>query len=132
MNEIDKVVALLEDDAIEKRIAAAIVLGELRVKRAQDALVALLASEVPVLQRHALEALGKIGVPKKTIAKLFAYLVSNVADVRDAARAAIQRASAKRQSRSFASASPGPRRKSATRSKRSSASSVGKMHSPRF
>jgi len=90
MNEIDKVVALLEDETIEKRIAAAIVLGELKAKRAQEGLVALSASEVPVLQRHALEALAKIGVPKKAVPKLFAFLASSVADVREAARAAIQ------------------------------------------
>src|SRR5437762_2278741 len=89
MNEIDRVVALLGDPSIEKRIAAAIVLGELRVKRAQEALIALMTSDVPVLQRHALEALARIGLPKKIVPKLFPYLASQVADVRDAARAAI-------------------------------------------
>jgi HEAT repeat protein len=89
MNEIDKIVALLTDEAIEKRIAAAIVLGELKVKRAQEGLLAMLASPVPVLQRHALEALARIGLPKKAIPRLFPLLSSTTADVRQAARAAI-------------------------------------------
>jgi HEAT repeat protein len=89
MNEVDKVIGLLEDESVEKRIAAAIVLGELKVKRAQDGLLALLESEVPVLRRHALEALTKIGLPRKLVARLFTLLTANVADVRDAARAAI-------------------------------------------
>jgi HEAT repeat protein len=89
MNEVDRVIHLLESDSIEKRIAAAIVLGELRVKKAQDGLLALLGSEVPVLQRHAIEALTKIGVPKKLVTRLFGFLTLHVADVREAARAAI-------------------------------------------
>jgi HEAT repeat protein len=89
MNEVDKIIRLLSDDSIEKRIAAAIVLGELRAKAAQDALVTLLGSEVPVLQRHAIEALTHIGMPKKLVPKLFASLTAHVSDVRDAARAAI-------------------------------------------
>jgi HEAT repeat protein len=89
MTDVDKIIRLLEEGSIEKRIAAAIVLGELRAKAAQDALVTLLGSEVPVLQRHAIEALTKIGMPKKLVPKLFASLTASVADVRDAARAAI-------------------------------------------
>jgi hypothetical protein len=89
MNEVEKVIDLLESDSIEKRIAAAIVLGELHVKKAQDGLVALLDSDVPVLKRHAIEALTKIGMPKKLAPRLFGLLTANVADVRDAARAAI-------------------------------------------
>jgi HEAT repeat protein len=89
MDEVEKVIKLLESDSIEKRIAAAIVLGELHVKKAQDALLVLLESEVPVLRRHALEALTKIGMPKKLAPRLFGFLTAQVADVRDAARAAI-------------------------------------------
>jgi HEAT repeats len=89
MNEIDKVIALLEKGSVEKRIAAAIVLGELQVKKAQDRLVALIESEVPVLQRHAIEALTKIGMPRKLAPRLFLLLSAHVADVRDAARAAV-------------------------------------------
>jgi HEAT repeat protein len=89
MNEVDKVIRLLEDDSIEKRIAAAIVLGELRVKGAQDALLELMESEVPVLKRHAIEALTRIGMPRKLAPRMFALLTANVADVREAARLAI-------------------------------------------
>ncbi len=89
MNDLDKVIALLESDSVEKRIAAAIVLGELQAKKAQDGLLALLESEVPVLKRHALEALTKIGLPRKVAPRLFALLSSHVTDVRDAARGAI-------------------------------------------
>lgn len=89
MNEVEKVIALLESDSIEKRIAAAIVLGELHVKKAQDGLLALMDSEVPVLKRHAIEALTKIGMPRKLAPRLFTLLSANVGDVRDAARAAI-------------------------------------------
>jgi HEAT repeat protein len=89
MNEVEKVILLLESDSIEKRIAAAIVLGELHVKKAQDGLLALMESEVPVLKRHAIEALTKIGMPRKLAPRLFALLGTQVADVRDAARAAI-------------------------------------------
>ena len=89
MNEVDKVIGLLEDESVEKRIAAAIVLGELHVKRAQDGLVALLESEVPVLKRHAIEAMTKIGMPRKLAPRLFLLLSAHVADVREAARAAI-------------------------------------------
>ena len=89
MNELDRVIALLEDDSIEKRIAAAIVLGELKAKKAQEGLVALLGSEVPVLKRHALDALAKIGPPKKLLPRLFTLLGDHVADVREAARGVV-------------------------------------------
>jgi HEAT repeat protein len=89
MNDVEKIIVLLESDSIEKRIAAAIVLGELHVKKAQEGLLALMDSEVPVLRRHALEALTKIGMPRKVAPRLFALLSAQVADVRDAARAAI-------------------------------------------
>jgi HEAT repeat protein len=89
MDEVDKIIRLLDDESIEKRLAAAIVLGELHVKRAQEPLLHLMESEVPVLKRHAIEALTKIGMPRKLAPRLFAILTSNVADVRDAARAAL-------------------------------------------
>ncbi len=89
MNELEKIIRLLRSDSIEKRIAAAIVLGELRAKPAADALVELMEHEVPVLQRHAIEALVKVGMPRKLAPRLFALLSASVADVRQAARAAI-------------------------------------------
>ncbi|HEY1959958.1 MAG TPA: HEAT repeat domain-containing protein [Polyangiaceae bacterium] len=91
MSEVDKIIRLLKDPSVEKRIAAAIVLGELRVKSpaAIEGYVALLDSGVPVLQRHALEALTQIGA-KKIVAKAMELLGSNVEDVRRAASAAIR------------------------------------------
>ncbi len=89
MDDVDKVIRLLADESVEKRLAAAIVLGELHVKRAQEALLQLMESEVPVLKRHAIEALTKIGMPRKMAPRLFALLTANVADVRDAARAGV-------------------------------------------
>jgi len=92
MSEVDKIIRLLKDESIEKRIAAAIVLGELRVKKpeAVDGFVSLLDSGVPVLQRHALEALAHLGSAKKGVHQAFALLGSNVDEVRRAAQAAIR------------------------------------------
>ena len=42
-----------------------------------------------MLKRHAIEALTKIGMPRKLAPRLFGLLTAHVADVRDAARAAI-------------------------------------------
>ncbi len=63
---VAKIVRLLHGDAVEKQIAAAIVLGELRVRdpEAVAGLLALLASGVPALARHALVALTATGTPK--------------------------------------------------------------------
>jgi len=92
MSEVDKIVRLLKDASVEKRIAAAIVLGDLRVKSpaAVDGFVSLLDSGVPVLQRHALEALTHVGSAKKVVNKAIDLLASNVEDVRRAAAAAIR------------------------------------------
>ncbi len=92
MSEVAKIVRLLKDPSVEKRIAAAIVLGELRVKSpdAIDGFVSLLDSGVPVLQRHALEALTHVGSAKKITGKAMDLLASNVEDVRRAAAAAIR------------------------------------------
>ncbi len=92
MNDVDKVIRLLKDPSIEKRIAAAIVLGELRAKQPQaiEGFVSLLESGVPVLQRHALEALTHVGAAKKVVAQAMELLGSNVEDVRRAATAAIR------------------------------------------
>jgi len=92
MSEVDKVVRLLKDPSVEKRIAAAIVLGELHVKKpeAVEGFVALIDSGVPVLQRHALEALTQVGSAKKVVGKALDLLGSNVEDVRRAAAAALR------------------------------------------
>lgn len=90
MNEVDKIVNLLSHEAIEKRIAAAIVLGELRPKGAgvAEALGQCLESGIPLLQRHALESLAEIG-PKKILSKIFPLLVVRDEAVRRAATRAI-------------------------------------------
>src|SRR5947209_18160255 len=92
MSEVSKIVRLLKDPSVEKRIAAAIVLGELKVKspEAVEGFVSLIDSGVPVLQRHALEALTHVGSAKKVVNKAMELLGSNVEDVRRAAAAAIR------------------------------------------
>jgi len=86
MSEVDKIVDLLSSDAVEKRIAAAIVLGEIRAKGAHvaDALTLALDSDIPLLQRHALEALGRVGA-KKAATKILPLLAAREDDVRRAA-----------------------------------------------
>jgi HEAT repeat protein len=88
--DIEKIIALLADEAIERQIAAAIVLGELRVRNpeAGAALAKLLQSDVPLLQRHALDALARVGA-KKSLASIFPVLASNDPDVRRAAASAV-------------------------------------------
>src|SRR6478752_2925286 len=90
MSDVDKIVGLLGDEAIEKRIAAAIVLGELRAKGPEviDALANALDSGVPLLQHHALEAIARIGA-KKALPKIFPLLGSREDDVRKSAARAI-------------------------------------------
>jgi hypothetical protein len=92
MSETDKIIKMLEDPSVEKRIAAAIVVGELRIKKPEAAakLAGLIDSGVPVLQRHALEALTAMGSAKKVVLKAMDLLGSNVEDVRRAAAAALR------------------------------------------
>lgn len=91
MSEIDRIQKLLESESIETRIAAAIVLGELRAKGPEvaQALAKLAQSPVPVVQRHALEALTKIGASKKVMARAFELVTSSVEEVRRAAMASL-------------------------------------------
>ena len=53
MSDVDRIVGLLASDAVEKRIAAAIVLGEIRAKGAgvADALAGLVERRVRALAR---------------------------------------------------------------------------------
>lgn len=90
MSEVDKIVSLLHDDAIEKRIAAAIVLGEIRAKGAEvsEALAKTLDSGIALLQRHALEALARVGA-KKAASRILPLLGAREEDVRRAAVAAM-------------------------------------------
>lgn len=90
MTEIARIVKLLENDAIEKQIAAAIVLGELKAKGpgVVESLGAVLASGVPLLQVHALDALARVGA-KKALPSIFPLLAQHNDDVRRAATRAI-------------------------------------------
>jgi HEAT repeat protein len=90
MSDIDKIVGLLSSDAVERRIAAAIVLGEIKAKGTPviDALAETLDTGIALLQRHALEALARIGA-KRAVPKILPLLTVRDEDVRRAAIAAI-------------------------------------------
>jgi HEAT repeat protein len=90
MSDIDKIVALLKSEAVEGRVAAAIVLGEIKAKGTPvlDALADALESGIGPLQRHALEALARIGV-RRALPKVFPLLVARDEDVCRAAVAAV-------------------------------------------
>lgn len=90
MSEVVKIVQLLKSDAIEKQIAAAIVLGELKAKGpgVVEGLGDVLASGIPLLQVHALDALARVGA-KKALAAIFPLLSTGADDVRRAATRAI-------------------------------------------
>ncbi len=90
MSDVDKIVRLLAADAVEKRIAAAIVLGEISASGAKvvDALAKTLDSGIALLQRHALEALARAGA-KKAQPKILPLLAAREDDVRRAAVAAL-------------------------------------------
>jgi HEAT repeat protein len=90
MDEVGKIVGLLKSDAIEKQIAAAIVLGELKAKGpgVVEGLAAVLESGVSLLQVHALDALARVGA-KKALPQIFPLLTEHDDDVRRAATRAI-------------------------------------------
>ncbi|MDQ3032745.1 MAG: HEAT repeat domain-containing protein, partial [Myxococcota bacterium] len=69
---IDDVAKLLMHDAPDRRIAAAIVLGELKARGPEvvKGLVSMLETGAPPLQRPALEALARIGAPRALPAML--------------------------------------------------------------
>jgi len=88
----EKIIDLLLDReaAMEKRVAAAIVLGEVGANsaRAAAALGEVLDSDAPLLQQRALEALSRVGA-KRSIPKIIPLFASPSEDVRRAARAAV-------------------------------------------
>jgi HEAT repeat protein len=90
MSDLDKMIRLLASDALDKRIAAAIVLAEIGARGAAvvDALAGTLDSGVPLLQRHALDALGRAGAAK-AVPKIAPLLGARDEDVRRAAVAAM-------------------------------------------
>jgi HEAT repeat protein len=90
MSDVGKIVGLLKSDAIEKQIAAAIVLGELKAKGpgVVEGLGAVLESGVSLLQVHALDALARVGA-KKALPQIFPLLSTGNDDVRRAATRAV-------------------------------------------
>lgn len=83
---IDKIAALLASDAEDKRIAAAVVLAELKAKgpNVVSGLAACLADGGPALQRHALEALSVVGA-QKALPQILPLLAARDRNVRNAA-----------------------------------------------
>lgn len=90
MSDVDKIAKMLADGAIEKRIAAAIVLGEIRAKGAHvaDALAGALDSGIALLQCRALDALARVGAARAA-PRILALLGAREDDVRRAAVAAM-------------------------------------------
>lgn len=78
-----EIAALLRSDVPEKRVAAAVVLGEIgaRAKEVVEGLVAMLESGSPPVQKPALDALVKIGA-KSAVSALLPLLSSRDAEVR--------------------------------------------------
>lgn len=71
-NPVARITAMLSDESADRRIAAAIVLGELRAgtRAVIDGLCGMLADGGPSQQRHALEALARVGAAKAVDAVL--------------------------------------------------------------
>jgi hypothetical protein len=90
MSEVKKIAKLLDNDDPKVRVAAAIVLGELRTKdpAALKGLVAMATGGEAPLQVPALDALARIGAPK-ALAELLPLLSGGPKDVRHAAARAI-------------------------------------------
>jgi len=86
LTPIDRITHMLESDAPERRIAAAIVLGDLGAKglKVVRALAANLADGNHTLQRHTLDALARIGA-KRALDEILPLLASRDADVRASA-----------------------------------------------
>jgi hypothetical protein len=90
-NPVDRIVRMLADEAVEKRIAAALVLGELGVKSspAITGLRGLLREDSAPLRRHGLEALTKVGAASKVLDDILPLLGARDEDVRTAAVEAV-------------------------------------------
>ncbi|MEJ7733145.1 MAG: HEAT repeat domain-containing protein [Polyangiaceae bacterium] len=90
MGDIEKIAGMLRDPNIEKQLAAAIVLGELKARSPEvtQGLVKLLSSGVPPLIRHALEALARIGA-RRSLDSVFPLLTHQADEVRRAAQATL-------------------------------------------
>ena len=86
MSTVKQIAKLLQDPRIERRCAAAMVLGELGDKAAVPALCESLADGTPLLQRYVLEALDQLGARSQAAKHIVPLLESGDTDVR--ARAA--------------------------------------------
>ncbi len=88
--ELERIAKMLDDEAPERRMAAVIVLGELRAKspEIQKALAHIAAHDAPTLSRHALDALTRVGA-KPALASIWSLLSSRDEGVRAAAAQAI-------------------------------------------
>ncbi len=86
---LSKIVEMLSDADDEKRVAAALVLGEIKARgpEVQTGLIALLDDSGPA-RRYALRALARIGA-RKAKGKIFPLLATRDKGVREAAIAAI-------------------------------------------
>jgi HEAT repeat protein len=83
---VDRIVAMLSSEGLDRRVAAAIVLGELGDKRPEvvSALAAALAQDNTALREHVLSALARLGA-KKAVPAILPLLVARDAGVRAAA-----------------------------------------------
>lgn len=90
MGDVDTIVKLLGSEAIEKRIAAAIVLGELKPKAAgvAQALARALETDIPLFRRHVLDALARVGA-ERALDQVIPLLSAHDDDVRRAAIRAV-------------------------------------------
>ena len=94
MKDVEKkLVSLLADEALEKQMAAAILLGELDLKSTAtlQALVRVCASPLPPLRKHALRALANLGAGP-VLEQLWPLLLDVDAEIRAGAAHAIARA----------------------------------------
>ncbi|WP_394832887.1 hypothetical protein LVJ94_40940 [Pendulispora rubella] len=80
MSDIAKITKLLHDDSLERQMAAVIVLGELCAGGPDviRGLLHALSSDVPVLQRHAVSALSRIGARELALCAKDSLLDPNV------------------------------------------------------
>jgi HEAT repeat protein len=87
---VRKIAALLGSDAHERQIAAAIVLGEIAARDPAviDGLIAVAGQGLPPVQRHAVEALGRLGA-KKALPAVLALVGARDQGLRTAAVTAV-------------------------------------------
>ena len=80
MSDIAKITRLLHEDSLERQMAAVIVLGELCASGPDviRGLLRALSSDVPVLQRHAVSALSRIGARELAFSAKDSLLAPNV------------------------------------------------------